>query len=156
MAEDVAEIYEKEEKLASILSRIDMVSRILLTIAYIFLISEITGIPVVRLLEVFTRYLQIMPVILKPFRTQILLLMLVVDLVDTMFNSVMIRLLGSRYMIPMLIVGVVLGFLSFCAFPTLLVFSIFFLPKVLAIYIALTSPETLRAVENVHRTGSFE
>ena len=156
VAEDIYELYEKEERMAAILGKIDIASRMFLGIIYVLMISEITGIPVVVIFEYISRVARLMPAILAPFRTEILLTMLFLDTVDIMFGNLLVRAGKRGYITAVMTVGAIFGFLTFCAFPSFLVFMVFFVPKVLALYVLMNHPESIRAMVHFYETGSFE
>lgn len=151
----LSDLYEREERLISIISKIEITSRFVLGIIYLFIISEITGIPVVTIISYLYEYMRIMPSLLAPYKTQILLIMLLVDTFDIMFGNIMIREAGEKYVIGIVIVSTILGYLTFFAYPSFLIFIVFVLPKVLALYVIFKKPETISALVHLLRTGSF-
>jgi len=151
----LSELYEREERLITIIGKIELVTRFMLGVVYLFVISEITGIPIVTIFMYLYEYMRLMPSLLAPYRTQILLIMLLVDTFDIMFGNIMIREIGEKYVTGVILLSTILGFLTFFAYPSVLIFIVFTLPKILALHVILKSKDTVEALVHLLRTGSF-
>jgi len=156
VSEDIYEVYERSERIVSIMTKMDILLRILMSLAYVAMISEIAGIPMVELVEYITKYMRIMPSILEPYRAQILLGMLVVDTLDIVFRSILIRIGRENYIRIISLLSFILGMLTFCGYPSLGIFVCFVLPKFLALYVAIAYPQSLKAMVKFYEEGVFE
>ena len=154
--EDIFTVYERSERLVSIVTKIDMALRILMAMAYVAMISEITGIPMVRIAEYIVRYFQVMPSLLEPYRVQIFLSMLVLDTIDIIFGNLLVRIGGVNYIKSVSAVSFVLGVLTFCGYPFILIFICFALPKALALYVVMSHPDAVKAMVKLYEEGTFE
>jgi len=156
VSEDIYKVYERSERIVSIMTKMDIVLRILMSIGYIAMISEITGIPMVELVEYIAKYMRVMPSILEPYRAQILLGMLVVDTIDVVFGSILIRMGKENYIKSISLLLFILGTLTFCGYPSIGIFICFVLPKFLALYVAIAYPQSVKAMVKFYEEGVFE
>jgi len=153
---DVYEVYARSQRIIDIVAKIDAVLRVCTGVVYILVIFEVLGIPLVRIFEVMSKYLVIMPIMLQPYSHQLLLASLSVDAIDLMFGALLIRLGKEKYIKTVTILSTILGLVTFCAFPSILYFIFLIMHKIVALYIIMNFPDSVEAMVNFYEYESFE
>jgi len=153
---DVYEVYARTQRIIDIVAKIDAVLRVCTGVVYILVIFEVLGIPLVRIFEVMSKYLVIMPIMLQPYSHQLLLASLSVDAIDLMFGALLIRLGKEKYIKTITILSTILGLATFCAFPSILYFIFLIVHKIVALYIMMNFPDSVKAMVNFYEYESFE
>jgi len=153
---DIGDIYLSIDRFASLLPKIDIGLRLMTAFLYAVLIGEIIGVPLPQMISYLTKYAQILPVLLKPFRTQILFVTLIVDFLDAIFGPTLIRLEGKIYVKVITPLLFLLGMLTFFGYPSLIIFLVLVLPKIISLSLILSYPESIDVLVNVYAKGSFE
>jgi len=153
---DVYEVYARTQRIVDIVTKIDAVLRVCTGVVYILVIFEVLGIPLVRIFEVMSKYLVIMPIMLQPYSHQLLLASLSVDAIDLMFGAFLIRLGKEKYVKTITILSTILGLVTFCAFPSILYFIFLIVHKIVALYIMMNFPDSVKAMVNFYEYESFE
>jgi len=153
---DVYEVYARTQRIVDIVTKIDAVLRVCTGVVYILVIFEVLGIPLVRIFEIMSKYLVIMPIMLQPYSHQLLLASLSVDAIDMMFGALLIRLGKEKYIKTITILSTILGLVTFCAFPSILYFIFLIMHKIVALYIIMNFPDSVKAMVNFYEYESFE
>jgi len=155
-ATEIAELYEKVERMTDLIRWLDRIYRIVSGVIYIIMIGEFIGVPLPEMAKYVAQYFKIMPALLEPYRDRILVINLILFCVDSFFGNLLIRIGGENYVRVMPTLMFLTGFLLFCGYPTLPVFIIFVLPHVLALYNIITRREAITKVVKAYVEGSFE
>ena len=154
---DVYEVYARTQRIIDIVAKIDAVLRVCTGVVYILVIFEVLGIPLVRIFEIMSKYLVIMPIMLQPYSHQLLLASLSVDAIDLMFGGIfLIRLGKEKYIKTVITLSTILGLATFCAFPSILYFIFLIVHKIVALYIIMNFPDSVKAMVNFYEYESFE